>query len=46
MGRASSTYMEKRNIYLGFWWESPNERDQNENLHVGKRKILRRILEK
>jgi hypothetical protein len=26
-GRARNTHREKRNIYIGFWWERQKERD-------------------
>jgi hypothetical protein len=38
--------MERRGIYIGFWWGSQKERDHDEDLDVGVRIILSRILEK
>jgi hypothetical protein len=33
-------------MHIGFWWESRKERDHYEDLDVGGRIILRRILER
>jgi hypothetical protein len=44
MGRACSTHGEK--IYIGFWCESHKDRDHYEDLDVGGRIIIKRILER
>jgi hypothetical protein len=33
-------------MHVGFWWEGLNERDHQEDIDVGWRLILKRILEK
>jgi hypothetical protein len=38
--------MERRGMYVGFWWECQKERDHDEDLDIGGRIILKRILEK
>jgi hypothetical protein len=35
-----------RRMHIEFWWESQKERDHFEDLDVGRRKILRLILER
>jgi hypothetical protein len=34
-----------RDMYVGFWWENMNESDHLKDLDVGRRTILKRILE-
>jgi hypothetical protein len=43
---ACSTNGEKRNIYIGYWWESPKDRDHWEDQHVSGYTILKCILER
>jgi hypothetical protein len=38
--------MGRRGMYIGFWWESQNERDHYEYLDLGGRVILKCILDK
>jgi hypothetical protein len=38
--------MGRRGMHIKFWWESQKERDHHENLDVGGRIILERILER
>jgi hypothetical protein len=38
--------MEKKSMRTGFWWESRKEKDHWEELDVGERLTLKRILEK
>jgi hypothetical protein len=33
-------------MHIEFWWESQKERDQYKKLHIGRRIILKWILEK
>ena len=44
MGRTCSTY--GRDVYTGFWWGSPREREYLEDPGVDGRIILRRIFRK
>jgi hypothetical protein len=38
--------MEERGMHIGFWWERRMKKYNYEDLNVGGRIILRRILEK
>jgi hypothetical protein len=38
--------MGRRGTHIGFWWENQKERDDYEDLDVGGRIILKRILER
>jgi len=42
MGWSCSTYRGRREVYTGFWWGNPRERDHMENTGVDGRIIFRK----
>jgi hypothetical protein len=45
-GAGNVACMERGGMHTGFWWESHKARDHQEDVDVGRRIILKLILEK
>lgn len=44
MGGTCGTYEEKREMRTGFWWGNVNQRDNVQDLRIGRRIILKKTL--